>query len=177
MSWLYEFWQWWHITVTPLQTKDLMCCYLLWLGEVRQSACFFTILRFSALLFSALLSEYKRYLSMFEYWSPSLSVYFLLLLSFSTISSNIIFFKSLYSIVYLPSLLSLPSPPTPYLISFPLPCHFCTIVRMMDWWLPVQYLAVIIKSPRLVLTNLELIKSVHTLTVNYLTSGLSKSYK
>ena len=40
--WLYEFWQRWHITVTLPQTKGLMCCYLLWLVGVRQSARFFT---------------------------------------------------------------------------------------------------------------------------------------
>lgn len=32
--WLYEVWQRCRITVTPPQTKGLVCCYLLWLGEV-----------------------------------------------------------------------------------------------------------------------------------------------
>lgn len=50
LFWLYEFWQWWHIKVTLPQTKDVMCCYLLWLGEVKQSAWSHNISLLKALL-------------------------------------------------------------------------------------------------------------------------------
>lgn len=55
---LYEFWQWWHITLTFPQT---MCCSLFGLGEARQSAWFHRAPILQSSLFS--LSENKRYLS------------------------------------------------------------------------------------------------------------------
>lgn len=74
---------------------------------------------------------------------PFQDVFFfsLLLLSFPTIFSNIIFFKSLHSKVCVPSFLPLPSCPTQYPISFPLPCLLCTIFIMTDWWVPLQHLS------------------------------------
>lgn len=83
-----------------------------------------------ALLFY--LSHFSEYILVLILIAFSMLCSFLLLLSVPTIFSNIIFFKSLNSEVCLPPLLPLPSLPTQYPISFPLPCHFCTSFKMTD---------------------------------------------
>lgn len=147
------------------QTKGLMCCYLLWLGEVRQSACFLSP---SFAFTPSPLSVYKRCLRIFSHRSASLSVccfFFFasfILLFFSAIFPPLLFFfGSLRGKVRSPSLLSLPPLPTQYPISFPPPCHLCTTFIMTDWWLLLHHLSVMMKSPRLVLTNLQLV-CLHT---------------
>lgn len=69
---------------------------------------------------------------------------------FLAIFSNIIHLKSLHSQLCLPSVLSVPSLP------LSIKTHFlCTTCIMTDWWLPPQYLSVIMKSLALVPKNLQ----------------------
>lgn len=106
-----------------------------WRGETK-CMCFFSFSFFyhtsspQALLFY--LSHFSEYILVLILIAFSMLCSFLLLLSVPTIFSNIIFFKSLNSEVCLPPLLPLPSLPTQYPISFPLPCHFCTSFKMTD---------------------------------------------
>ena len=74
-----------------------MCCYLLWLGEVRQSACFLSP---SFAFTPSPLSVYKRCLRIFSHRSASLSVccffflcFFYSFILFRYFSSTVIFLR------------------------------------------------------------------------------------
>lgn len=115
---------------SPNKRPDVLLSVVTWRGETK-CMLFFTI---EHCLFPPLSSLSIKDISVCFSIDPHPFQYvgFLLLLSCSTIFSNIIFFKSLHSIVCLPSIFSLPSLPTQYPISFPLPCHLCTTVIMAD---------------------------------------------
>lgn len=143
--WLFSVLTVWVLTVMahycdPFSNKspDVLLSVVTWRCEVKYMP---------SLYLNTLLCFFPLYSQSLKHISACLSIdlhpfwYILLLLFFSTILANIIFFKSLYSISVLA--LSLPSLPTPYPISF----HLCPTVRMIDWWLPPQYLTVIKKSP------------------------------
>lgn len=69
---------------TPPQTKGLMCCCLLWFGEVRQSACFSTVHR---------VSKYSMGIKDSSVDIDPWYVFYFFCFYFSTISSTSVFFK------------------------------------------------------------------------------------
>lgn len=138
---------------SPNKRPDVLLSVVTWRGEAECMLFHIKSPSFACFPLSSLCI--KDISECFLYWSSSLSVFFLLLLSFATIFSKIILFKSLYSKECSSPLSAFSSLPSPSPISFPLPCHLCTTFIMADWWLPLQYRSVILKSPRLVPTNLQ----------------------
>lgn len=147
--WLNEFWQGWHITVTLPQTNGwcvAVCCVL---GRWERVHAFsLHIIRFQTLNALCVKKIPLQILLIHHLFQYVVFIFALPLLS-------PILFSAHHDKECLPSLLSLPPLPPQYQISFPLPCHLCTAFVMRDWWLPLQYLVVIIKSLAMVSTNLQ----------------------